>query len=128
MNTFVSLLHLYIDILISVTQLHQIPAAVLGVVGILLLLFASHSAWVASEFYSSPSIVLSARQSNGTRVIFDDFRQSYSWLQQHTPEASLCAVSLTEPTACVQSLCCVVDRTNRLCVDNATSRLMGCTN
>ncbi len=40
---------------------------------------------MTSEAYSSPSIVLAARQSNGDRVIFDDFREAYFWLRHNTP-------------------------------------------
>lgn len=61
-------------------------AAVL-VLGILYLLtnYVSHCTWVTSEAYSSPSIVLAARQSNGEKVIFDDFREAYYWLSHNTP-------------------------------------------
>jgi dolichyl-diphosphooligosaccharide--protein glycosyltransferase len=51
----------------------------------LLISFGFHCTWVTSEAYSSPSIVLAARQSNGDRVIFDDFREAYFWLQHNTP-------------------------------------------
>lgn len=56
------------------------------VVGILILLslFVLHCVWVTSEAYSSPSIVLAARQSDGSRAIFDDFREAYYWLRQNT--------------------------------------------
>ena len=47
--------------------------------------YAVHCTWVTSEAYSSPSIVLMARQSNGDRVIFDDFREAYYWLKHNTP-------------------------------------------
>lgn len=40
----------------------------------LLCLYAYHCIWVTSEAYSSPSIVLSARSHDGSRIIFDDFR------------------------------------------------------
>eukprot|EP00246_Nothoceros_aenigmaticus_P003493 TRINITY_DN14664_c0_g2_i1.p1 TRINITY_DN14664_c0_g2~~TRINITY_DN14664_c0_g2_i1.p1 ORF type:complete len:721 (+),score=112.90 TRINITY_DN14664_c0_g2_i1:167-2329(+) len=55
--------------------------------GVLYLLatFVVHSTWVTSEAYSSPSIVLAARQSNGDKVIFDDFREAYFWLRHNTP-------------------------------------------
>eukprot|EP01104_Vermistella_antarctica_P005962 TRINITY_DN16701_c0_g1_i1.p1 TRINITY_DN16701_c0_g1~~TRINITY_DN16701_c0_g1_i1.p1 ORF type:complete len:714 (-),score=194.32 TRINITY_DN16701_c0_g1_i1:220-2361(-) len=58
------------------------------VVGItvLLIFYAFHCAWVTSEAYSSPSIVLAARQHDGSRLIFDDFREAYWWLRQNTPE------------------------------------------
>ena len=41
---------------------------------------------VTSEAYSSPSIVLAASQQDGSRIIFDDFREAYYWLRQNTPE------------------------------------------
>ncbi len=41
---------------------------------------------VTSEAYSSPSIVLAAGQADGSRIIFDDFREAYYWLRQNTPE------------------------------------------
>lgn len=41
---------------------------------------------VTSEAYSSPSIVLAASQHDGSRIIFDDFREAYFWLRQNTPE------------------------------------------
>eukprot|EP00898_Chlorokybus_atmophyticus_P005715 jgi/Chlat1/6144/Chrsp41S05700 len=52
---------------------------------ILLIFFAGHCTWVTSEAYSSPSIVLAAKQSDGSRIIFDDFREAYSWLRSNTP-------------------------------------------
>lgn len=39
---------------------------------------------VASEAYSSPSIVLQARGHDGSKIIFDDFREAYRWLSQNT--------------------------------------------
>ena len=41
---------------------------------------------MTSEAYSSPSIVLAASQHDGSRIIFDDFREAYYWLRQNTPE------------------------------------------
>uniref|UniRef100_H2YNQ1 Dolichyl-diphosphooligosaccharide--protein glycosyltransferase subunit STT3A n=1 Tax=Ciona savignyi TaxID=51511 RepID=H2YNQ1_CIOSA len=64
----------------------QISTGVVLLVSVLLSLFASHSVWVTSEAYSSPSIVLSARGGDGGRIIFDDFREAYYWLRQNTPE------------------------------------------
>lgn len=40
-----------------------------------------HSTNLASEAYSSPSIILSGRKSDGTRYIIDDFREAYYWLK-----------------------------------------------
>eukprot|EP00096_Caligus_rogercresseyi_P002177 TRINITY_DN1416_c0_g1_i1.p1 TRINITY_DN1416_c0_g1~~TRINITY_DN1416_c0_g1_i1.p1 ORF type:complete len:719 (+),score=215.11 TRINITY_DN1416_c0_g1_i1:112-2268(+) len=51
-----------------------------------LITYAFHCVWATSEAYSSPSIVLSARSHDGSRVIFDDFRESYWWLRMNTPE------------------------------------------
>ncbi|EFJ19648.1 oligosaccharyltransferase subunit STT3 [Selaginella moellendorffii] len=65
----------------------QREACIVVLAGALYLLtsYALHCTWVTSEAYSSPSIVLAARQSNGDRVIFDDFREAYFWLQHNTP-------------------------------------------
>uniref|UniRef100_H2YNQ0 Dolichyl-diphosphooligosaccharide--protein glycosyltransferase subunit STT3A n=1 Tax=Ciona savignyi TaxID=51511 RepID=H2YNQ0_CIOSA len=65
---------------------NEISTGVVLLVSVLLSLFASHSVWVTSEAYSSPSIVLSARGGDGGRIIFDDFREAYYWLRQNTPE------------------------------------------
>ncbi|XP_066258601.1 dolichyl-diphosphooligosaccharide--protein glycosyltransferase subunit STT3A [Euwallacea similis] len=48
--------------------------------------YTMHCTWVTSEAYSSPSIVLSARSHDGSRIIFDDFREAYGWLKFNTPE------------------------------------------
>jgi dolichyl-diphosphooligosaccharide--protein glycosyltransferase len=55
--------------------------------GILLILcwYVYHCTWITSEAYSSPSIVLAARQQDGSQVIFDDFRGAYRWLNYNTP-------------------------------------------
>ena len=71
----------------------------------LLVTYTFHCTWVTSEAYSSPSIVLAASQHDGSRIIFDDFRevsleyfafrnnyfplpllQAYYWLRQNTAE------------------------------------------
>lgn len=54
----------------------------------MLITYAFHSTWVTSEAYSSPSIVLSARSHDGSKIIFDDFREAYYWLRMNTPEVS----------------------------------------
>lgn len=41
---------------------------------------------LASEAYSSPSIILSGRQNDGTRYIIDDYREAYYWIKQNTPK------------------------------------------
>lgn len=64
------------------------PLAWLVVLGLLLLFvgFTIHCNWVTSTAYSSPSIVLMANNRDGSRTIFDDFREAYMWLAQNTPE------------------------------------------
>jgi len=52
----------------------------------MLITYTFHCTWVTSEAYSSPSIVLSARSHDGSRIIFDDFREAYYWLQMNTAE------------------------------------------
>jgi len=64
----------------------EIATGVVVAMTVFLALFATHSVWVTSEAYSSPSIVLSARSGDGGRIIFDDFREAYYWLRQNTPE------------------------------------------
>jgi dolichyl-diphosphooligosaccharide---protein glycosyltransferase len=48
--------------------------------------YVRHSIWATSEAYSSPSVVLSARNSVGERVFFDDYRAGYYWLRQNTAD------------------------------------------
>lgn len=54
-------------------------------VTLLLVFYTFHCTWVTSEAYSSPSIVLAAKQNDGSKIIFDDFRESYRWLNFNTP-------------------------------------------
>jgi len=56
----------------------------IGGITILLVFYTLHCTWVTSEAYSSPSIVLSAKQADGNRIIFDDFREAYYWLRYNT--------------------------------------------
>jgi dolichyl-diphosphooligosaccharide---protein glycosyltransferase len=66
----------------------EIAIGFVGVMTFLLITYTFHCTWVTSEAYSSPSIVLSARSHDGGRIIFDDFREAYYWLQMNTPEVS----------------------------------------
>lgn len=52
----------------------------------LLLFYSAHAVFAASEAYSSPSIVLATTQSDGTRVVLDDYREAYYWLRQNTAD------------------------------------------
>lgn len=65
---------------------HQVASGMILVMAFFLITYTFHSTWVTSEAYSSPSIVLSARGGDGSRIIFDDFREAYYWLRHNTPE------------------------------------------
>eukprot|EP01112_Ceratiomyxa_fruticulosa_P012586 TRINITY_DN3491_c0_g3_i1.p1 TRINITY_DN3491_c0_g3~~TRINITY_DN3491_c0_g3_i1.p1 ORF type:complete len:705 (+),score=140.54 TRINITY_DN3491_c0_g3_i1:176-2290(+) len=68
----------------------ELGAIMVGGIALLLIFYGFHCTWVTSEAYSSPSIVLAARQHDGSRVIFDDFREAYRWLGQNTaPDARI---------------------------------------
>merc|ERR1711915_355273 len=58
----------------------------IGMMTFFLITYVFHCTWVTSEAYSSPSIVLSARSHDGSRIIFDDFREAYWWLRMNTAE------------------------------------------
>jgi len=64
----------------------SISLAVLCLMSSLLFFYTIHSTYVSSEAYSSPSVVLASRRYDGSRVIYDDFREAYFWLRQNTPE------------------------------------------
>ena len=66
----------------------EVARCMVALMTFFLITYTFHCTWVTSEAYSSPSIVLSAKQSDGSRVIFDDFREAYYWLRQNTPEVS----------------------------------------
>lgn len=65
---------------------NEVATFMVALVTFFLITYTFHCTWVTSEAYSSPSIVLSAKQGDGSRVIFDDFREAYYWLRQNTPE------------------------------------------
>lgn len=57
---------------------------------VLFFFFTIHCNWVTSTAYSSPSIVLQATGHDGSLIIFDDFREAYSWLRHNTaPDAKI---------------------------------------
>lgn len=43
--------------------------------------FVFHSTMLASEAYSSPSIIMSGRKPDGNKYIIDDFREAYYWMK-----------------------------------------------
>jgi len=63
----------------------KIGFVIVTLIFFLLVSYTWHCTWVTSEAYSSPSIVLSARQQDGSRIIFDDYREAYWWLRMNTP-------------------------------------------
>ncbi|KAG7267770.1 hypothetical protein CRUP_001686 [Coryphaenoides rupestris] len=65
---------------------NEVASGMILVMTFFLITYTFHSTWVTSEAYSSPSIVLSARGGDGSRIIFDDFREAYYWLRHNTPE------------------------------------------
>ncbi|KAB7498735.1 Dolichyl-diphosphooligosaccharide--protein glycosyltransferase subunit STT3A [Armadillidium nasatum] len=64
----------------------EVATVFVCMMSVLLIMYTIHCTWVTSEAYSSPSIVLSARGHDGSRIIFDDFREAYYWLRHNTPE------------------------------------------
>lgn len=70
--------------------LGALPADVAGAGAVLLAsiltAFLFHSIYVASEMYSSPSIVMQTRTADGGLHVFDDFREAYAWLAHNTPD------------------------------------------
>eukprot|EP01061_Rhynchopus_euleeides_P045580 TRINITY_DN8259_c0_g1_i1.p2 TRINITY_DN8259_c0_g1~~TRINITY_DN8259_c0_g1_i1.p2 ORF type:complete len:728 (+),score=319.53 TRINITY_DN8259_c0_g1_i1:64-2247(+) len=68
----------------------MIGTAVTALFGSLFFFYVVHCSWITSEAYSSPSIILQANGHNGQRVIFDDYREGYFWLQTNTaPDAKI---------------------------------------
>lgn len=53
---------------------------------VFLFIFVLHCTWVTQSAYSSPSVVLSSRNPDGSQAIIDDFREAYYWLRQNTKE------------------------------------------
>ncbi|KAL0250951.1 hypothetical protein GEMRC1_000165 [Eukaryota sp. GEM-RC1] len=64
----------------------EVSYTAIAVITILLAFYIRHCVWVTSSAYSSPSVVLAARGGDGSKVIFDDFREAYAWLNNNTPE------------------------------------------
>jgi len=65
---------------------HRVAQGFVGMLSLMLVSYTLHCSWVTSEAYSSPSIVLSAKSHDGSRIIFDDFREAYHWLRHNTAE------------------------------------------
>jgi len=68
----------------------EIAYVMVAGIAVMFIFYTFHCTWVTSEAYSSPSIVLAAKQNDGSRVIFDDFREAYRWLNFNTaPDARI---------------------------------------
>lgn len=67
---------------------------ILTIANVILLLsfFVHHCTWVTSNAYSSPSVILSSKNRDGSLHIIDDFREAYYWLRQNTaPDSVICS-------------------------------------
>jgi dolichyl-diphosphooligosaccharide--protein glycosyltransferase len=60
--------------------------AVVTALTFFLFMFVYHCTYVTQSAYSSPSVVLSSRNNDGSQNIIDDFREAYYWLRQNTPK------------------------------------------
>eukprot|EP00053_Salpingoeca_punica_P010927 m.97578 g.97578 ORF g.97578 m.97578 type:complete len:756 (-) comp15536_c0_seq1:213-2480(-) len=56
----------------------------LAMVIVLLSLYTIHCVYTTQTAYSSPSVVLSTYNNDGSKAIIDDFREAYFWLWQNT--------------------------------------------
>ncbi|BEI92321.1 uncharacterized protein CcaverHIS019_0411410 [Cutaneotrichosporon cavernicola] len=65
--------------------------SVIVTIGVLLFMFVHHCTYVTSTAYSSPSVVLSSRNNDGSQNIIDDFREAYYWLRQNTDKDTVIA-------------------------------------
>ncbi|KAI1729085.1 oligosaccharyl transferase STT3 subunit domain-containing protein [Ditylenchus destructor] len=52
----------------------------------ILLMYVAHCTYVTSNAYSHPSVVLQSHTTDGGRIMMDDFREAYYWLQTNTPD------------------------------------------
>lgn len=59
---------------------------VIGNALFMMISFVMHCTWVTASAYSSPSVVLSSMNQDGSKHIIDDFREAYYWLRENTPE------------------------------------------
>ncbi|GIL52156.1 hypothetical protein Vafri_8007 [Volvox africanus] len=73
----------------NITTKKSTNLMILGLTFLALWSYSSHSVWVTSEAYSSPSIVLISGWGPH-RVVLDDFREAYYWLRHNTaPDAKV---------------------------------------
>ena len=66
-----------------------VQICVLGLIVTTLATSLRHGNWAASNSYSDPTLFLTAtKKSDGSVFIFDDFRESYAWLNANTDSES----------------------------------------
>ncbi|KAI8869320.1 STT3 subunit of Oligosaccharyl transferase [Ramicandelaber brevisporus] len=59
--------------------------AIISAMTYFLVMFVWHCTYISSSAYSSPSVILSSRNPDGSMAIIDDFREAYYWLRKNTP-------------------------------------------
>jgi dolichyl-diphosphooligosaccharide--protein glycosyltransferase len=60
---------------------------ILLIIFCMLLKYMTHGTVLASEIYSSPTVIMSQRNyKDGSKKVVDDFRQAYYFLRQNTPQ------------------------------------------
>ena len=64
---------------------------IVGIFGLIIIVFcllgfAIHSIRAGRDAYSNPSLVFKVPTGRDSYIVFDDFRDSYRWLNQNTPE------------------------------------------
>lgn len=65
-----------IDTSAGAVQRKSLVIAVIGLGGVLVV-FARHAVWVSSVAYSTPAIIVTAKTADGSRIVYDDFRETY---------------------------------------------------
>lgn len=52
-----------------------------------ILVFGFHASYISSVVYSSPSVIVNVGTTpTGAAVLYDDFREMYSWIRHNTPD------------------------------------------
>jgi len=68
----------------------EITVLMMSVMLLITSFYIFHCTWAAAEAYSSPSIILSTKNPDGSKLIVDDFRNSYQWVRMNTkPDAKI---------------------------------------
>ncbi|KAL7721384.1 dolichyl-diphosphooligosaccharide--protein glycotransferase [Entamoeba marina] len=72
----------------TVALMKKVGIYVAIILSLLLFIYSSHGLSAGRDTYSSPSLVMKVPTSDGNFVVFDDFRDSYRWLNENTPTDS----------------------------------------